>query len=258
MRRPFLGVIFLTFLAFSFQGAQAQVQFHGVPASVTSPGPDGTPHGVPASVTSPTPVTPSGRPFVGGQRFRVRFGNPRRHHQRDFVPVPVFIPAYPYPDYVSEADPPVADQRVESEQPDTNADAEAALRDAYNRGAHDALARQQADSRYGTHYMDSREKDQSSAPLSEEKKSAKPSPRETAKQERAEQEAADNTPATVFIFKDGHKLQTRNFAILGQTLFDFTDKPLRKIKLAELDLDATRKANDDLGIDVRLPAKAEQ
>jgi hypothetical protein len=256
MWRPFLGLIFLMFLAFSFQGAQAQVQFHAVPASVTSPGPDGTPHGVPASVTSPTPITPSGTTFVGGQRFRLRFGNPRRH-RRDFVPVPVFIPVYPYPDYVSEADPPVADQRVESEQPDTNADAEA-LRDAYNRGAHDALARQQADSRYGTHYMDSREKDQSSAPVSEEKNSAKSSPKETAKQEPVEQEAADNTPAAVFIFKDGHKLQTRNFAIQGQTLFDFTDKPLRKIKMTELDLDATRKANDDLGIDVRLPAKAEQ
>jgi hypothetical protein len=43
-----------------------------------------------------------------------------------------------------------------------------------------------------------------------------------------------------------------NYAIVGQTLFDFSAKPLRKIKIAELDLDATRKVNDDLGMPITL------
>ena len=64
----------------------------------------------------------------------------------------------------------------------------------------------------------------------------------------------DNSPATVFIFKDGHKIETQNYAIQGQTLFDFSNNHLTKVKLAELDLDATRKANDDLGITVKLPS----
>ena len=66
-------------------------------------------------------------------------------------------------------------------------------------------------------------------------------------------EQRDNSPATVFIFKDGHKIETHSYAIVGQTLFDFTSKPLKKLQIADLDVDATRKANDDLGISLTLP-----
>jgi len=240
-----------TLLLVAFQGAQAQVQFHGPPASITSPGPDGSLHGVPASILSPTPVrNPNGRVFINGHQ-RIPFGNPRLRHRRNFVPVPIFIPAYDLSDLsVSEADPPVSGQYASSE-PEPAADADA-VREAYYRGAHDALARQQqADSRYGEHYFDSREKSQGKAPAASEKKPEKTKAKEADPAPTPEPE--DVSPATVFIFKDGHKLETQNFAITGQTLFDFSGKTLRKIKLAELDLEATRKANDDLGIEVRLP-----
>lgn len=66
--------------------------------------------------------------------------------------------------------------------------------------------------------------------------------------------AADQ-PETVLVFKDGHQLGVRNYAIIGDTLYDMTDGHRRKVALAELDLQATTKQNDDRGIDFRLPLR---
>ena len=62
----------------------------------------------------------------------------------------------------------------------------------------------------------------------------------------------DKTPATVFIFKDGHQLETKNYAIMGGTLFDFSSKVLKKIQMDEIDSAATLKANDDRGVVMKL------
>src|SRR5205807_10166510 len=131
MRRAALTAILLLL---AFAGAQAQVRFNGVPASINSPGPDGSLHGVPASILSPTPVrNPNGRVFIGVHQ-RVPFGNPRLRHRHTFVPVPIFIPAYEVPDYsVSEIDPSVSGQYT-SPEPERIADADA-VREAYYRGA---------------------------------------------------------------------------------------------------------------------------
>jgi len=61
-------------------------------------------------------------------------------------------------------------------------------------------------------------------------------------------------PPTVLIFKDGHHSDVLNYAIVGDTLFDFADGRTRKILLADLDLPATHKANDDRGVDFQIPA----
>ena len=58
---------------------------------------------------------------------------------------------------------------------------------------------------------------------------------------------------TILIFKDGHKLQVGNFAIVGATLFDLTPGHARRIALADLDLAATCKLNDDRGVIFLLP-----
>ena len=60
-------------------------------------------------------------------------------------------------------------------------------------------------------------------------------------------------PPTVLAFKDGHKLEVGNYAIVGTTLFDLTSGHPRKIALADLDLDATQKQNDDRGVVFQLP-----
>jgi len=65
-------------------------------------------------------------------------------------------------------------------------------------------------------------------------------------------------PSTVLVFKDGHHSEVVNYAIVGETLFDFGAGRTRKILLADLDLPATRKANDERGVDFQIPASAKQ
>jgi hypothetical protein len=67
--------------------------------------------------------------------------------------------------------------------------------------------------------------------------------------------AADQ-PETLLVFKDGRQLEVRNYAIVGDTLVDLTEGHRRKVPLAELDVEATSKQNDDRGIDFSLPPKA--
>jgi hypothetical protein len=181
---------------------------------------------------------------IGSGRPLRPFGTPR--HRQIFVPVPLFFPVYGaggYDNaYPSVADPAVgqaadpAPAQSAGNDPDV-AGSEEALRRAYIQGARDALAQQQADSRYGPHYMDSRE-------------SARP--KQQASASKSDPAPADDTPATVFIFKDGHQIETRNFAIMGQTLYDFSRSSLTKLQLTDLDAGATVKANDDRGITVKL------
>lgn len=239
------SVCAVSFLALALQISQAQTFSRGVPASVVSPTADGRQHGVPASVVSPTPL-----PFgVHPQRsIRIhgplrRFGNPRSHRQV-FLPIPVFYPYYSDESYPSAADPYVPENSADT-APAQQASAERSddeLRAAYLQGARDALSRQE-DSRYGEHYMDSRERRRPAT--REEKKSAESDPPPVAPVE-------DKTPAAVFIFKDGHQLETKNYAIMGGTLFDFSSKTLRKIQLDEIDSAATLKANDDRGVVMKL------
>jgi hypothetical protein len=72
---------------------------------------------------------------------------------------------------------------------------------------------------------------------------------------QAPEEASDQ-PDTVLIFKDGHQLEVRNYAIQGNTLFDLTPGHARKVALSELDIPATQKQNDDRGIDFQVPASS--
>ncbi len=62
-------------------------------------------------------------------------------------------------------------------------------------------------------------------------------------------------PPTVLVFKDGHRSDVENYAIVGDTLFDFAEGRARKILLADLDLPATRKANDERGVEFNVPTQ---
>jgi len=61
-------------------------------------------------------------------------------------------------------------------------------------------------------------------------------------------------PATVLVFRDRHQEEVSNYAIVGQTLWSFSPQKTKKIPLAELDLSATEKANNDRGVEFRVPA----
>jgi hypothetical protein len=58
---------------------------------------------------------------------------------------------------------------------------------------------------------------------------------------------------TTLVFKDGHQLEVENYAIVNQTLYDLTPGHPRRIALADLDLGATQKQNDDHGVAFDLP-----
>jgi len=60
-------------------------------------------------------------------------------------------------------------------------------------------------------------------------------------------------PATVLVYRDQHQQEIRNYAIVGQTLWHFTPQRTEKIALANLDLAATEKVNDDRGVSFQVP-----
>jgi hypothetical protein len=60
-------------------------------------------------------------------------------------------------------------------------------------------------------------------------------------------------PATVLVFRDQHKQEVQNYAIVGQTLWDFSPQRTQKIPLSDLDLTATIKANQDRGLTFSVP-----
>jgi hypothetical protein len=64
-------------------------------------------------------------------------------------------------------------------------------------------------------------------------------------------------PPTTLVFKDGRQLEVNNYAIVSQTLYDLTSGHPRKIALADLDLPATEKQNDDHGVTFQLPPSAQ-
>lgn len=236
IRPSFLLSCSLVLLLAAFSPVQAQI--HGTPPSVTSFGFGGSNNpapGVPAGVTS---LGPNGfgngfgdccfgpsfsnhRPLFGERRVR-------DHHEFRFgISTPVYVPyAVPYP--VAEGD--------------TGDEGPVDVDHTYLRGVRPVNDR-------GLEYRDA----------ASHQAHHEPAPKAAAAPDSADPpEPVAAQPATVLIFKDGHKSEVQNYAIVGGTLFDFTDGRSHKIVLADLDLPATLKANDDRGVDFRLPAKATQ
>jgi hypothetical protein len=64
-------------------------------------------------------------------------------------------------------------------------------------------------------------------------------------------------PQTTLVFKDGRQLEVDDYVIANQTLYDLTPGHPRKIALADLDLAATEKQNDDRGVPFQVPSSAQ-
>ena len=236
--------------------ARAQMFTHGPPASVTSPGPNGEPKGPPASVLSVRPpvpgVHPELRPVFRSRGPLHRFGSPRDHQRNVVVAVPVFYPIYYGEGNV--ADPYVSAQAEPAANPDTAQNAESndaaragedELRQAYLQGAREALAQERASRGYSNANAEERAHPRAQA--------ADDMPRRKHVEEVSTPPKEDDSPTAVFIFKDGRKIETRNFAIMGTTLYDFSSNSLKKVPLADLNKEATLKENDDRGIQIKLP-----
>lgn len=59
---------------------------------------------------------------------------------------------------------------------------------------------------------------------------------------------------TVLVFRDQHKQEVENYAIVGETLWNFSAQQTVKIPLSEIDIPATVKANQDRGVTFSVPA----
>ena len=199
---------------------------HGVPPSVTSFGFGGRPgfHGVPPSVTS---LNFGNVPFSHPRPGRIAVHHRFRNGFLPFFNGGYYIPYaydYDYPGYTF-ADTGVDDSMEENYQGGPT------IFDRRGPGIGD--------------YARARSDDDYRAELNAEQQKA-PQP--------AGQEPVAEQPSTVLIFKDGHELEVKNYAIVGGTLYDLSDGRARKVELAQLDLPATVKHNDDRGVSFQLPA----
>jgi hypothetical protein len=59
--------------------------------------------------------------------------------------------------------------------------------------------------------------------------------------------------STILVFQDKHTQEVQNYAIVGETLWVFDAQKASKVPVDNLDIPATTKANDDRGVDFRLP-----
>jgi hypothetical protein len=228
----------------------ASAQINGTPASVTSINSGGrsnpTP-GVPASITSVGP---------NGLQTRNQFNQPaccsnplapvnpnpplfkrNHHHHGQFFPAggAVYVP-YGVPYEVAGSD----------------AEAE--------RDQEEAAREREEEHRGGPTIFDRRGSGQAIAPYPDSYPDrpgrSRPEGDAAALAQSADTPVADQ-PETALIFKDGSRVEVQNYAVVGSMLYDLTPGRHHKIALADLDLAATAKENEERGIDFQLPPKTE-
>ncbi len=75
-----------------------------------------------------------------------------------------------------------------------------------------------------------------------------------ARQPQARNDApATPQPPTVLVFRDQHQQEVTNYAIARGTLWVLGEQTAKKIPLADLDLVATAKVNDERGVEFQVP-----
>lgn len=231
------------FLILAFALA-ASAQINGAPASVTSYGFGGHayPNAPRASVTSLGPNGYGTRPLptYQGPRFTTApVVNPNHggHHGHTYPYYPAYYPYYkvidPYT-YGNVYAGPADTGAVEEEDP------------GQYQGGPTIFDRRGSGQLYPNDYT--RDRTTTSAPSA--------SPDNTPAPAQAPSSAPPETPQppTILVFKDGHKQEVTNYAIIGSNLFDLSSARRQKIAIADLDLAATQKANEDQGIEFKLPA----
>ncbi|MGH9671025.1 MAG: hypothetical protein ACRD3A_13045 [Terriglobales bacterium] len=229
----------------------AAAQIRGVPPSVTSITAGRSAPGVPASVTSLGPNGFGDRCCSGG------FHSGFRHHRHHRRAVPIYVPYYYYPYY--------SPYPATYAAPASTAEYETAEEEPPAQTIYERRARTESSSdeeRYGEHYTDYREaerrrrREEEARQAEEQRHRDEDARKADSKDEgKREEKPDDQEPVTVLVFKDGHRQDLRGYAITGEVLYDLAGGRARKILLADLDLAATIKLNDELGNDFRLPSR---
>ena len=234
--------------------APLAAQIHGIPPSVTSIGSGSTPMtpGIGASVTS---LGPAGLVDRLGSATFIPDPQPRQFHPAHNV-VPFFWPAIYQPQpqppvVVVQAPPPVVvvvdrDGDEDRERPEP-------------------LVLEWKDGSYvrvtpGSESDDGQDEDRA---VDDRRHPRRPAsahkPARRAPQPLAEDSASPKRepepepPATLLVYRDGRRSEVRNYAIVGELFYDLSDRLPRKILISSLDLEATITANEERGIEFRLP-----
>jgi len=226
--------------------ASSHAQVNGPPASVTSPGFGGRAiNGPPASVTSPG----FGGNVINGPRASVTSVGPRgyapgdaaRQHHHNFVP-------YDSPGWYAVPVPYAVDMGAADEN-DPNAPPDAGEGDPNYQGGPTVFDRRGSGA--SSYVPPTRDAAPAHGP-------ARDSSAQVSSDEPDESQAnPEPLDPTTLVFKDGHKLEVENYAILGQTLYDMTPGHRRRVPLKELDLEATRRENDEHGVTFQLPLSSQ-
>jgi len=202
----------------------ATAQINGAPSSVTSHGFGGRPiNGTPPSTTSLGPRVPS----QALTPLRNADTQHRRHHHADSELSAPWVYAAPVPYAVDIGS---ADSNYSApEDSDPEYQGGPTLFDRRGSGASSYIPPVQ------------------NVPRSHSEQSSYPSSDDV--------DADPPQEPTLLIFKDGRKLELQNYAIIGPTLFDLTPGHARKVALGDIDLEATRRQNDDRGITFQMPSQ---
>lgn len=83
-----------------------------------------------------------------------------------------------------------------------------------------------------------------------------PEPQPYQQQKPNPRASAELAELTVLVFRDGHRQEVANYAIMGSTLFVLSG-PRSRIPVAELDIPATERENQSRGVDFHVPGKAQ-
>jgi hypothetical protein len=68
-----------------------------------------------------------------------------------------------------------------------------------------------------------------------------------------EESRSELSTPTLLVFRDKHTQEVQSYAVVGGTLWIFSEQRATKLPLSWLDLEATTKANDERGIDFQVP-----
>jgi hypothetical protein len=194
--------------------------------------------------------------FPVGRDFRhdgIRHDGQHRFHNRQFgnSGYPIYYAPYAYGYYGEttnvDANPPANtanyEQPVNDEGPGLTVFERRRTYDLIG----DKPQRASADGRYGEHYTDSRE-----APVER----GASDERELKSSQSESEKSPEPTVPTILIFRDGSHREIHNYALMGNSIYDLSVRPGQgrmKILLADLDIPATIAANDQRGIDFKLP-----
>jgi hypothetical protein len=174
----------------------------------------------------------NGGPFITTRGFGDRFDHRFHHHHRFFFGFPYYYGGYYGSPYYDDFSNPYSSFGPYSYDPAANTSSYTDLGNQL--GELDAEVQQLRD-----------ENDELRSNLDQQRRPAAPA--------SSIGTTSGNEPATVLVFRDGHRTEVQNYAIVGSTVWLLSSARATKVPLADLDLDQTVKANEDRGLSFQAP-----